>query len=108
MRCSSNCVWLRCRSAPDESLNWNAECACACGTQAEGGTVLSAFAVDDEMAWRGVRGVRAGQNCGGGRLTAGHGVDWPEVRGGITASATGSDERWCARSTRHRSRAVGR
>jgi len=20
----------------DESLNWNAECACACGTQAEG------------------------------------------------------------------------
>jgi len=59
----------------DESLNWNAECACACGTQAEGGTDWSAVAVDDEMAWRSARGVRAGQNCGGRRWTAGHGVD---------------------------------
>jgi len=63
------------------------------GTQAEGGTVLSAVAVDDEMAWRGARGVRAGQKCGGGRWIAGHWVDWPEVRGGIAAGATGSDER---------------
>ena len=46
--------------------------------------------------------------------TAGHAVDWPEVRGGIEAAATLSDgllldapdERWCARSTRHRGRAV--
>jgi len=51
------------------SLNWNAECACACGTQAAGGTVWSAVAVDDEMACRGAHGVRAGQNCGGGRWT---------------------------------------
>jgi len=49
-----------------------------------------------------------GQNCGGGRWTAGHGVDWSVVRGGIAAAATGFDERWCARSTRHRGRAVGR
>jgi len=63
MRCSSNCVWIRWWSASDESLNWNAECACACGTQAEGGTVRSAVAVDDEMVWQGARGVRAGKNC---------------------------------------------
>jgi len=50
MRYLSNCVWTRCWSASDESLNWNAECACACGTQAEGGTVQSAVAVGDEMA----------------------------------------------------------
>jgi len=49
MRCSSNCVWTRWWSASDESLNWNAECACAGGTQAEG-TVRSAVAVGDEMA----------------------------------------------------------
>jgi len=41
-------------------------------------------------------------------------VDWPEVRGGIEAAATGSegllldapDEQCYARSTRHRGRAV--
>ena len=46
--------------------------------------------------------------------TAGHGVDWPEVCGGIEAATTGSDgvlldapdEWWCARSTKHRGRAV--
>ena len=46
--------------------------------------------------------------------TAGHVVDSPEVRSGIEAAATGSDgllldapdERWCARSTRHRGWAV--
>ena len=46
--------------------------------------------------------------------TAGHRVDWPEVRGGIEAAATGSDgllldapdEWWCAWSMRHRGRAV--
>jgi len=48
--------------------------------------------------------------------TVGHAVDWPEVRGGIEAVATGADgllldipdERWCARSTRHRAQAVRR
>jgi len=43
-------------------------------------------------------------------------VDWPEVRGGIEAAVTSFDgllldapnERWCARSTRHRGRAVRR
>jgi len=50
MRCSSNCAWTRWWSVSDESLNQNAECACACGTQAEGSTVRSAVAVGDEMA----------------------------------------------------------
>jgi len=49
MRCASNCLacWW---SAPDESWKWNAECACACGTQTEGGTIWSAVAVDDGLA----------------------------------------------------------
>jgi len=45
--------------------------------------------------------------------TAGHAVAWPEIRGGVEDVATGAaagchDERWCARSTRLRVRAVGR
>ena len=51
------------------SLKWNTECACACGTQTEGGTVWSAVAEDDVIACRGARDVRAKQNCGGGRWT---------------------------------------
>jgi len=63
MRCSSNCIWTRWWSASDESLNWNAECACACGTQAEGSTVRSAVAVGEEMA------VKALAACEQGRTT---------------------------------------
>jgi len=44
--------------------------------------------------------------------TASYAVGWPEVRGGVEVAATGAaagcwNERWCARSTRLRGRAVG-
>jgi len=42
-------AWYR-WSAWEDVSNWNAQCTCACGTQAEGSTVRSAVAVGDEMA----------------------------------------------------------
>ena len=61
MRRASNCLaWLVVCTWWD--LNWNAECACAFGTQA-----VSGLLPQWTMRWTGK--VLAGQNCGGGRWT---------------------------------------